>query len=76
MGGGLCCHSGVASEECVKGVLLSKGELGGQDFCRLVWGPAGRRHAAWLAPLPLGPDDLAGGTDAGVGGGLARAPQG
>lgn len=34
MGGGLCCQSGVASEECVKGMLLSRGELGGQDICQ------------------------------------------
>lgn len=52
----------------------SRGACGTPD--RSVWGPAGRRHATWLAPLPVGPDVLAGGTDAGVGGGLARAPQG
>ena len=68
VGGGLCCHSGVASEECVKGVLLSKGELGGQDFCRrkLPAGPEtpGRRAVgspprssrARLYPPRLKPD--------------------
>lgn len=52
----------------------SRGACGTPD--RSVWGPAGCRHAAWPAPLPVGPDVLAGGTDAGVGGGLAQAPRG
>lgn len=30
----VCCQSGVASEGCVTGMLLSRGELGGQDICQ------------------------------------------
>lgn len=52
----------------------SRGACGTPD--RSVWGPASRRHTAWPAPLPVGPAVPAGGTDAGVGGGLARAPRG
>lgn len=53
---------GVGSSPAGEGMLRGTPD-------RSVWGPAGCRHAAWLPvtlPLPVGPDVLAGGTDAGV----------